>query len=628
MFAGTPDSDAPAAAPVPAAASLPTAASPPTAAPAPAAASVIDDSAANATPSMFAGTPEPPTAPQHRSPLSSVLLSPNQVQGLVVGKDRSLDDVVDKPAEWLARASDYLGITHGAGDNVAAQNTVDRQAYDAQAANLPTAATGRLAGQAALTLPIGGALGQIGRGAGEAVAAAGGRIAAPVEGAINGVNNFLSGTAGGGGGVINGGTKVASTVANGAIQGGTAAAITSGQSDAPVAEQIKQGAETGAIAAPIVKGTLGTVNGVGDALTGGVNPETARLAQLGRDKYGINLRADQISPSPSLRVAGSVLAQTPGSGIAASNAEQTGQVVRAVGKEMGEDVDQITPAVMQRAKERIGASLDDVANQTSVIPAAGLDAGLTQVGKDAEYLTPDQQAVIQKHIANVRSAIDDQGNITGQQYQSLTKMNSALGKATSSSDSDVRNAAIDIKGHLDDALEQSLPDGSPVLQQLKDARSQYKVMKTIEPLVVKGVPGEISPMALQGAVNRSYKGRGLREAQPNLGEIADIAHQFNLVPDSGTAGRAASYLGMAGAGGVGTALMSGDLKTAAMTAGAGAGTLVAGRLGGTILRSPTYVNALLRSGANPNYVGSGLLNSLAPYAVPAAVVAGKNGLAN
>lgn len=573
-----------------------------------------------------ASAPVPPAPPPASSGVMGiasrfVLPTQDETSGLVAGKDRALRDVIDRPARWLAQTTDALGITHGQGDQVAAGNTADRQAYDAYAAQNPTADTGRLSGQALLTLPVGGAIGRVAGAVGDAVGTAAGKVAPILETGIDRGASFLSGTAGGAGGVVPRAVQGASVITNGALQGGTAAGITAGQSDAPLLDQMKTGAELGAIAAPAIRGAVASAGAAKQSLSGGqINPEVAKLAQLARDKYGINLTLDQVSPSPFVQNLGAALRQVPGSGMAPAQAALQSQFTKAVGNTIGENVDQITPAVMQRAAQRIGGVMDDVAAQTPVIPAADLTAGLAQVQHDASFLTDGQRQVIGKHIENVLDAIGPNGAITGQQYQSLTKFNSPLGKALRSSDSDVRNAAIDIRSHLDDALGQSLPEGSQVAQQLKNARLQYKNLKTIEPLVVKGEPGEISPAALQGQVNRSFKGRGMREAQPDLAELADIGHQFNLRSDSGTAGRSMISAGLGAAGGLATSLVT-DPMNALYGAGAMGGSIAAGRIAGNVLRNPARINSLIQSGVAPGPALPSLANQLLPYVAPAAVVA-------
>jgi len=573
-------------------------------------------------PSNFGLTPSvaPPAAVPAKP---GVLLSPAEIQGLVAGKDRSLRDLIDRPASWLAHGADYLGITSGEGQRVDQMNAAARQQYEQQYGQGATgpaadaANAGRMGGQIALTLPIGGALGGLAAGAGDVAAAGAGQVA-PVLGRIAApVNQLLQGTLTASSPAANVAARAASGAVSGALQGGTAAALTSGQSDESLGQQVARGATVGGV----VGGAAGVVGGVASAaksaLGGGdVNPEVQRLARLARDKYGINLTADQISPSPAVQYIGSQLREVPLSGMGpAQNALQT-QFTKAVGKTIGEDVQQITPTVMETAAKRIGGVLDDVAAQTKAIPAEPLVYGLAKVEEDASFLSPLQQPMVKRQVDNVLGTIGPDGTLTGEQYQSLTKFNSPLSRATRSPDSDVRNLAIDIRHHLDDALEASLPADSPVLAQLREARMQYKNLKTIEPLVVKGEPGEISPQGLQARVNQSFKGRGMRAAQPDLAELGDIGRQFNLRPNSGTGTRAAVMGGLAATGGAAASLLT-DPLNALYVAGAGAGALTAGRVAGSMLRSPSYINRLLSTTPAVSNPASGLI---ANYAAPVAAI--------
>lgn len=551
-------------------------------------------------------------------------LAPGETAGLQAGFNRGFRDVVDRPAEWLARGSDAIGMTSGEGDRVAAGNTADRQAYEQQHSADGFADLGRAGSQLAVALPIGGAVGELAGGAGDLISAGAGRVSPTLGAAADRIGSFIAGTGGGAGSLGSRAEQAGSVITSSALQGAGAGALVSGQSSEPVARQALRGGAFGAVIGPAARTTGAAYTAVADALGGGpVNPELQRLGRLARDKYDINVTGDMISPSPVAQNIGAALRQIPGSGMTPARAALQTQFTKAVGNTIGENVEQITPTVMERAAKRIGGVMDGVAAATPSIPAEGLVDGLAHVQNDASFLTQEQQGVVNKHINNVMDAIGPGDTITGEQYQSLTKFNSPLGKALRSSDSDVRNAAIEIRGHLDDALAQSLPEGSPIAQQLKDARLQYKNLKTIEPLVVKGEPGEISPMALQGQVNRSFKGRAMREAQPDLGELADIGHRFDLRPDSGTAGRTMINATVGAAGGVGASLLGGNPMNALYTLGAAGAAVGAGRVAGSVLRSPTYINKLLTP-VGPD-IGPSLANKLLPYVAPASAILAARG---
>jgi hypothetical protein len=547
-------------------------------------------------------------------------LTPQETSSLNAGLTRSIHDVTDKPAALLAAGADRLGLTGGVAptaEQVTAQNAAGLADYTQQYGSDPVASAGRIGGQVLATLPVMGAVGNVAGAAGDVLAPGAGRVVPAVGNAVERVGQFLAGE-GGGAGFLGRAEQAGSVAANSAIQGGAAAGLTAGQSDDPALSQIGTGAAIGGAVGPVVRGIAAVPGAIGSVIKGDANPEVARLAMLARDKYGISLTADQISSSPFLQTLGSQLRQVPGSGMAPAQAALQGQFTKAIGRTIGEDADQITPAVMARAAQRIGGVMDDVASNTAVNVDKPFLEGMQQVAKDASFLTPDRQGVINKQISNVIGSVRD-GTLTGQQYQSLTNFNSPLGKALRSTDSDVRSAAIDIRGHIDDALERSLPDGSPLLDQLRTARMQYKNLKTIEPLVVKGEPGEISPALLQGQANKSFKGRGMRADQPDLGELGDIGKQFNLRPDSGTAGRAAGLAVMGTLGSAATQAFTGSPMNALMTAAAVPAGMLASRGAGAYLRSPNTINKLLESGlAGPATQSS--VNPLLPYAAPLAAI--------
>jgi hypothetical protein len=161
------------------------------------------------------------------------------------------------------------------------------------------------------------------------------------------------------------------------------------------------------------------------------------------------------------------------------------------------------------------------------------------------------------------------GTIPGENYQTLIAKGSPLSIASKSTNSTEKHFAIQIREALDDAFQRSA--GPKDFAALKEARSQYKAMKTIEPLVNAGIPGQISQLRLQTVANRSYS-NGAFTGRGDLGDIADIAQQYlKQPPDSGTPSRTLI-----------NNTFYGDAKGYGLKA-AGA---VAGRLAGTITNRP------------------------------------------
>lgn len=450
--------------------------------------------------------------------------------------------------------------------------------------------------------------------------------------AAEGVGSFLSGVAGAGKGLGNMLMRGGSLAANGAIQGATAGAISSGLSDQPIGDQVTQGAKLGAVggvAFPVIGSAVG---GLTNKLLGAasVSPETAQLAQAARDTYNIPIRAGQISESPGVRFLDSSLSRTPGMGYTAANAAQGSAFNTAVANTFGETADKITPQVMAAAKTRIGGVMNDVASKSSIVQDAPFIAGLKNVAQEAgSVLAPSEQKILGTQMQNVMSKFENGQPMTGEAYQALTRTGSPLDRVMNSNDSNLRHYAGQIKDTLDDALERSTPPDQ--LAALQQARSQYKAMKTIEPLVASSVDGSVSPAKLMTAVKSSYSNMAYGGGG-QLGDLARIGQRFlKEPPSSGTAERLQSgsfinklgNLGIA-ATGAGTVLpfaapYASDAVVpalASMAAGYGAG-----RIASSVLRSPGAANRLINSSlGNPQVPGavSNLVTGAAPAAVPLA----------
>ena len=148
-------------------------------------------------------------------------------------------------------------------------------------------------------------------------------------------------------------------------------------------------------------------------------------------------------------------------------------------------------------------------------------------------------------------------------------------------------------------------------------------MRAIDPEVVRGMPGDISPLRLQNAANRAYPDRAWNEPPTDLGTLGDVAQTFlRRLPESGTAPRlmagkfmehfAAPFLGA----GAGVGHMTGAMPLGAIGEPLGilAGAAGAGRGINAAINSNWLRNAMLKSAQNPQ-APTALELSLAPYAL-------------
>jgi hypothetical protein len=186
----------------------------------------------------------------------------------------------------------------------------------------------------------------------------------------------------------------------------------------------------------------------------------------------------------------------------------------------------------------------------------------------------------------------------------------------------IRAAARDIREALDGAMERSAPPD--VVNNLRQARGQWRNLRTIEPLVAKAPTGDISPALLQGRVNTSFSGThgAAYGGGGDLKTLSDIGQRFmKEPPSSGTAerGMLMHLLGGAGAGGLG--VLSGELPlhTAGLAAAGTLGSAALARGVGSGLRSNALTESLInRSLGNPAQQGTFtnyLMNSTLPAAV-------------
>lgn len=340
----------------------------------------------------------------------------------------------------------------------------------------------------------------------------------------------------------------------------------------------------------------------GNALLGKMSPEKAQLAQLAKDKFGIPLGIGQMSDNPMVRFTDDVVNKMPFSGGTLSTGQQQAALNRGVAKLMGENADKITPDVMAAAKARIGDMFETAAEKTPTIAAdEAFDQRMLDVMTGVSGLTDTQIKPVSRLFDDIIGVFQrNEGAITGKTYQELTKKGAPLDVAINSGDPGVANAARQFRDALDDALERS---ASPeVVEQLRTARSQWKVMKTIEGLAEKGVVGDINPALLLGAVRSSYDNMAYGGGG-DLAELARIGQAFmKTPPSSGTAERGLIMHGLAKAaplatlGGAGAAAMNiGGLPLTLASSAVGIPAYLAAAKGlGAVMRSKGLANKLIQ----------------------------------
>ncbi len=511
---------------------------------------------------------------------------------LGVGFVRGAKDVLDSGAHGLANAASYVAdkvlpkdladkIKASATDTLSADRTARDEfnsQYPASDSLIPNATdVGRFAGQAAATAPLMPTSAMKGIAAASnalpTVLATGGKAAAPIA-------NRLVAAAGQGG-------------LGGAIMG----AGTASTNDKSLAENVGENALAGSLAGPALTAGASLAKNVAGRAVGRISPERAELARKAAD-HDISLEAGQVSTSPTFKKFNQVSGWLPFSGAKSASEKQINQFNKAVARTFGEDTANITPQVLQKAKQRIGSDYDTVAANTTVKVDNQLINNFAKTYQDAESALDDNQFKIFKKQLELLASKFQQGNgeMGGDAWQSFRHINSPLSRVAGGKDSDLGYFVKNLKVAMDGAFNRSAPDDMQAL--LKNANSQYKSMKTVEKLANSDSEGQVSPLKLMQKVVTAPGGK---EGAGKLGELADIGRAFFPQPaDSGTPlGEAI----LSKVGGLASHPISG-LGTAAASIASGA-PLMSVAEGGLGLAA----NAGLRRAINSRAVTNSMLNS-------------------
>lgn len=517
-------------------------------------------------------TPAPPT-PQPQGGVFSRLKDEASA-----GLGRGIRDIADVPAEYLAKGSDAIGLTPALqsvfgssfapdAQQQAASNQNALSSFNQNYGSSPVAALARVGGNALMTAPVAaGAAGAVGRAA---------NALAPEA---TGLTNAL----------VQGGRLIGQGAAAGAAAGATTA-TGSGQDIGTAAEQ---GAALGGALGPVAAG----LSSAGRSVLGGmVSPQRAAMAKTAMDQYGIPLTAPQISGSTGIKYAAGA-ADILGGHTGPTAEDQLGAFTKAVSQSFGENSPTITQPVVNSAYTRLGQTFDNIAKSTSINADDQLVGDLGNIETAAHsVLLPQEVTPLSNQLNGVLSSVGQDGTISGQTYQALTRKGAPLDRLMSSDNPNVSYYGGQIRDALDDALGRSLVSNGQqdLLSQLQDARFQYKNLKTVEPLINKsGGSGTVSPLLLQGRVNAQFPNRAQTGAGP-LGDLADIGQTFfRDAPNSGTAQRAA-MIGRVGELGAAVAAAPFNPSAAATGAGLIGAQMLGGKLVGSALNSAPVANALV-----------------------------------
>jgi hypothetical protein len=305
----------------------------------------------------------------------------------------------------------------------------------------------------------------------------------------------------------------------------------------PVAEGESRGANT----------ALGAIGGAGGQVAGTalgrairpvnaqLTPRMQQLAQAAQQR-GIPLDVADMTGSRPLKTIRDVMSQLPLTAdrqMLAQGAKQSAYN-RAIGQTFGSNADEITPPVLQAARDRIGQEFTNL-SQRNTLNAGGLDVTLGAIQQNANRnMTPDVARIVSNNIDDILSRVQPGDTIPGPAYRAL---DSQLGRiARTSSNGDIRYGIGQVREALRDAMDNSISAADR--QSWQQARRQYANLMTVAPLAARSETGDVSGRTLLAQALRQRKSAAF-DGGGELGELGRIGRAFvaEQTPNSGTAQR-------------------------------------------------------------------------------------------
>ena len=290
-------------------------------------------------------------------------------------------------------------------------------------------------------------------------------------------------------------------------------------------------------------GDLG--NAAAKAVTPKLDPGVTALARKATAQ-GIPIRPDMLFDNKIGRMVGEGAEKVPLSGSKADPRQVAFN--RALIKMVGGDAkaDRLTPDVFDKAMtasgDRIGALFDKTNIPLDNELSEALKGHLTNA---ARFETGDVQKVLSGYVDELQSKAVN-GVIPGEAFR---KLNSQIGgQIRRTQNGDLKHALGNIQDDMHEALQRNLSGADAAA--LADARKQYAIGKTLEPLVAKSPTGDISAAGLMSRATSDSAGktRMARDRGGDFGDLARIGQKFVKEPGtSGTAERAIAY-GLLGGG--------------------------------------------------------------------------------
>jgi hypothetical protein len=285
-------------------------------------------------------------------------------------------------------------------------------------------------------------------------------------------------------------------------------------------------------------------NALGRAITPlPASPARQRLVDVLHDEGVTSLTAGQRTGSPSLRYAESVLGDGPGAGGGATRIQSEGQqqFTEAAMRRAGRGLEDATPETLAANNQRLGNQFEQLSARNTLTPDNQFITDLTTAVRDYRNVPNSQQrAIVQGYVDDIVQHVN-QGSMPGVQYQEMRSRLSRQSNSLRNTDPTLSDALRDMRNALDNAMERSIPAGSPDAALWRQSRQEYGAQKTIEKTASRAgeatAEGQIVPANLRNTVSAENRGAYAR-GEGNFSELARAgAGVMAPLPNSGTAQR-------------------------------------------------------------------------------------------
>jgi hypothetical protein len=336
------------------------------------------------------------------------------------------------------------------------------------------------------------------------------------------------------------GTAITSNIGGALLTGGAGAttkggqllskALTTGGTGAKIAKGAGLGAATGGLygagqsqegerltgakeGAGLGAAFGGAVPAVGGVLKSAVMPKISEaikpLAERAKS-FDIPLRMDQISPTRFRKTVQKVSQEIPLSGEDAFEDIQRQSFNKAIAKTIGQKADDLSPKTIKNFRRDAEKKFGNTLIGTKIkVDDDDLNNVLKIYDEATENLGGNLLPVVRK---NVDKALEDLGteSLSGVK---LTSLRSNLLKNSTRAEGAAKVYIGDLVEAIDDIAAKNLPKDK--MNQLKEARKEWRNYRTIEPLLEKSVDGTIEPTQL---ANRVATSKYIKASTSSVGE--------------------------------------------------------------------------------------------------------------